>query len=103
MQILGPPHRRSLPFSPPAPEALHPYFSRFPSVRPGCPSVSLPAQVTTELKSTLDFMAAPVNPKRWADAGGVDPDFPIQVGGGWVMVGIFVHLKRVGDSSRAVQ
>ncbi|PSC73887.1 L-gulonolactone oxidase [Micractinium conductrix] len=35
--------------------------------------------VTTELKSTLDFMAAPVNPKRWADAGGVDPDFPIQV------------------------
>ncbi|PSC73742.1 L-gulonolactone oxidase [Micractinium conductrix] len=35
--------------------------------------------VTTELKSTLDFMAAPVDPKQWADAGGVPPDFPIQV------------------------
>lgn len=43
------------------------------------PPPSLPAlQVMTELQPTLDFMAAPLDPKQWTTQP-VPPSFPIQV------------------------
>lgn len=41
------------------------------------PPFSTALQVMTELKSTLDFMSAPVEPKQWT-ARPVPPEFPIQ-------------------------